>query len=175
MQVGACGDFIVWSCMANDVRSLTRQLHPEQFQGRVFVMESQSLFDGDAVVLIDGKNFLFRNFYPHAKLKTQDGEPTGALFGCLNGLLSLAHRLPDSPIAFVWEGGGETWRHRLLKPREEQDKPKTVLGKKLKETGWFDEQVKKSVTLIQGGSVAQGLERATHNRLAQVRILPDPP
>jgi 5'-3' exonuclease len=118
-------------------------------------MAQTNLFAGDAVVLVDGKNFLFRNFYPHAKLKTQAGEPTGALYGCLNGLLSLAHRLPNSPIAFVWEGGGETWRHRLLKPRGVDTPPDTVLEKKIKEIGWFDKQVKKSVSLIQSGVVAQ--------------------
>ena len=101
--------------------------------------------DADSVVLVDGKNFLFRNFYPHSKLKTSSGENTGALFGCLNGLLTVAHKLEDSPICFVWEGVGETWRHRLLKPVQREEKIKSPV-----KSGWFDRQIKQSMGMLQG-------------------------
>lgn len=105
-----------------------------------------SLFDDKtSVVLIDGKNFVFRNFYPHSKLKTSGGENTGVLFGCLNGLLHIAHKLPDSAIVFCWDGKGETWRHRLLKPKKEEEKKiESKVG-----SGWFDSQVRTSLNLIQ--------------------------
>lgn len=86
----------------------------------------------DAVILVDGRNFVFRHHYPNKGLSTQDGKPTSVLHGCLSGLLSLANRLPDIPIVFVWDGGGNTWRHRLLQPSlgentiEKQTKAKGV-------------------------------------------------
>ena len=72
----------------------------------------------DAVILVDGRNFVFRHHYPNNGLATQDGRPTSVLHGCLSGLLSLANKIPDIPIVFVWDGGGQTWRHKLLKPAE---------------------------------------------------------
>lgn len=71
----------------------------------------------DSVILVDGRNFVFRHHYPNLGLATQDGNPTSVLHGCLTGLLSLSNRLPDIPIVFVWDGGGQTWRHKLLAPK----------------------------------------------------------
>jgi len=80
----------------------------------------------DAVVLVDGRNFVFRHHYPNNGLATQDGKPTSVLHGCLSGLLSLSNKLPDIPIVFVWDGGGQTWRHKLLSP------PINTIGTQLK-------------------------------------------
>jgi 5'-3' exonuclease len=72
------------------------------------------------IVLVDGKNQIYRMQYsPGLKpMKTSDGHPTGALFGCLNySMLSIASRLPDASFVWVWDGGGETWRHKMMMDR----------------------------------------------------------
>src|SRR5580765_8002042 len=95
----------------------------------------------DTVCLIDGKNFLYRNHYAHRTLTTSEGEPTGVLYGCLMGLLSLASKLPEVPIALVWDGRGPTWRHKLLKPLPKKDvvrKPET----------WLDTRVQGSLNYL---------------------------
>lgn len=84
----------------------------------------------DAVVLVDGRNFVFRHHYPNNGLSTQDGKPTSVLHGCLTGLLTLANKLPGIPIVFVWDNGNNTWRHKLLKPE-----PTNTIGEQLKAKG----------------------------------------
>lgn len=66
-----------------------------------------------SVCLVDGKNFVFRHHFTHRGLSS-NGQPTSVLYGCPSGLLALAKMLPETPICFVWDGVGETWRHRLL-------------------------------------------------------------
>lgn len=98
----------------------------------------------DSVMLIDGKNFMYRNHFAHRELTTSDGAPTGVLYGCLMGLLALANKLPEMPIAFVWDGDGGTWRHRLLRPQPKKDvvrKPVT----------WLDNRVQGSLDYLGQG------------------------
>lgn len=112
---------------------------------------SGNLFGDQSVILVDGKNFLFRNFYPHAQLATKAGEPTGALFGVLNGLLSLAHKFPDAPIVFVWDGMGDTWRHKLMRPQLGQiGEAVKRRAKKAPISTWLESRLKSSVTMLQG-------------------------
>src|ERR1019366_6496665 len=66
------------------------------------------------IILIDGKNSLFRHAAVFNNLSTEDGFPTGALFGCLNSMLGLHTRIPDAAIVWVWDGRGETWRHKFM-------------------------------------------------------------
>jgi 5'-3' exonuclease len=69
------------------------------------------------VILIDAKNQLYRmQFSPSLqRLSTEDGHPTGAIFGCLNySLLSVAKAFPDSAFVWCWDGSGETWRHKAM-------------------------------------------------------------
>jgi len=103
----------------------------------------------DRVVLVDGRNFVFRNHFTHQGLQTTDGQPTSVLHGCLSGLLSLQKRLPETPIVFVWDGGGETWRHRLLKPSLSNTIQEQV-EKKATENRWIDQQVASSLKYVLG-------------------------
>lgn len=66
------------------------------------------------VIIMDGRNCIFRHHFANTKLKTEEGFPTGALFGCLNSMISVANRIPGASFVWVWDGGGETWRHRLM-------------------------------------------------------------
>lgn len=66
------------------------------------------------IVLIDGKNALYRHHFANMALSDEEGFPTGALHGCLNSLIALAKRLDNTSFVWVWDGEGETWRHRLM-------------------------------------------------------------
>lgn len=95
------------------------------------------------ICLIDAKNFLFRNHYTHRDLKGPDGEPTSVLYGCLNGLLALHKRLPDVGLIFVWDGGGETWRHRFLSGHKKADPIKVKSA-----ADWVGKQVADSINFL---------------------------
>ena len=103
--------------------------------------------DMSQICLIDAKNFLYRNHYTHRDLKGPEDEPTGVLYGCLNGLLSLNKRLPDTPLILVWDGGGETWRHRFLRDHKKADPIKPKQG-----TDWVGKQVAQSINFLTQGS-----------------------
>jgi DNA polymerase-1 len=64
------------------------------------------------VILLDGKNALFRFGYVHRHLKYND-KPTGAVYGILGCLLRLKKAYPAAYFVMVWEGGGQSWRHRV--------------------------------------------------------------
>lgn len=66
------------------------------------------------VILIDGKNALYRHQHAHNFFSREDGFPTGALYGCLNSMLGLHHHLPEAAIVWCWDGAGETWRHKYM-------------------------------------------------------------
>src|SRR5271157_2557560 len=69
------------------------------------------------IVLVDGKNQLYRMHYAPSltHLSTEDGFPTGAIYGCLSySLLSVSKRLPDASFVWCWDGQGDTWRHRMM-------------------------------------------------------------
>jgi 5'-3' exonuclease len=67
------------------------------------------------VVLIDGKNMAYRHGMVNLHLSRSDGFPTGAIYGCLNSMLNIAKRIPDTAFVWVWDGDGETWRHKLIR------------------------------------------------------------
>ncbi len=64
------------------------------------------------VVIIDGKNAVYRHGAVSSDLSRSDGFPTGALYGCLNSMIALARHLPDTSFVWAWDGEGETWRHK---------------------------------------------------------------
>lgn len=68
----------------------------------------------DRIVLIDGKNFAYRFAATHQMLQTSGGKNTAILYGCPTGLLGLTKKFPDTPLVWVWDGTGPTWRHKML-------------------------------------------------------------
>ena len=88
------------------------------------------------IILIDSKNVLYRMAHVFNNLSTAEGFPTGTLFGCLNAMLSLHTRLPEAAMVWVWDGRGETWRHKFMskmpqldtlpEPEEEDDPMKSL-------------------------------------------------
>lgn len=66
------------------------------------------------VILIDGRNFCYRHAYTRTNLFSNK-RPTGAIFGCLSGLIRLNRHFPDAAIVFCWDGENarESWRNKL--------------------------------------------------------------
>src|SRR5580704_9593803 len=67
------------------------------------------------IVLIDAKNACYRHGAVNMNLSRSDGFPTGAIYGCLNSMLAIARRLPNAAFVWVWDGDGETWRHKMIR------------------------------------------------------------
>jgi 5'-3' exonuclease len=67
------------------------------------------------IILIDGKNAIYRHGLANPHLSRSDGFPTGALHGCLNSMLAIAKRMPKASFVWVWDGDGETWRHKYVR------------------------------------------------------------
>lgn len=76
---------------------------------------------GNQVILIDGKNMLYRHHYVNTRLTNDEGHPTGALHGCLNSMIAIARRLPEASFVWVWDGEGGTWRHQMMKSSPQVD------------------------------------------------------
>ncbi|MFA5677060.1 MAG: DNA polymerase I [Pseudomonas sp.] len=66
------------------------------------------------LVLVDGSSYLYRAFHALPPLTTSTGNPTGAVKGVLNMLLSLRKQYPDSPLAVVFDAKGPTFRDALF-------------------------------------------------------------
>lgn len=67
------------------------------------------------VILIDGKNALYRYGYAMKNLRTATGQTTGAIYGFLKLLPRLKNVYPDCRVVVVWDGKNykSGWRTRL--------------------------------------------------------------
>lgn len=72
------------------------------------------------VILVDGKNAAWRAHFVHWRLSSHR-RPTSVIFGMTHMLMSLQSKLPY-PMIIVWDGKGETWRHKITKDREKKYK-----------------------------------------------------
>jgi len=115
------------------------------------------------IVLVDGKNLVFRVHYVHRQLTSKDGKPTSVLYGVLSSMLNMASRLPEANWAFVWDGAGKTWRHDLLDEVIILDKvPTKTIETKTRQLSWTERQLQTSVKFI-------GREPLTKQPVSQVR------
>ncbi len=64
-------------------------------------------------ILVDGSSYLFRAYHALPPLTTQQGEPTGAIYGMLNMLRKLLHDYQPEHIAVIFDSKGKTFRHAL--------------------------------------------------------------
>lgn len=67
------------------------------------------------IILVDGSSYLYRAFYvPQLKrMQTSAGQPTGAVFGTINMLKSLAADYPEAKIITIFDAKGKNFRHQL--------------------------------------------------------------
>ncbi|MDL2307433.1 DNA polymerase I [Desulfovibrio sp. OttesenSCG-928-C06] len=67
----------------------------------------------DPVFLMDGSAYIFRGFYANQNMSRADGTPTNVLFMVLRLLLKILREESPSHFAFVLDGRGKNFRHRL--------------------------------------------------------------
>jgi 5'-3' exonuclease len=92
------------------------------------------------VLLIDGRNFCYRHAYTRSQLFSKK-RPTGAIFGCLSGLIRLHRYFPDAAIVFCWDGdkAKESWRHKLAPDyKGTRNKPDSEIPQ---EVHWIRQQI----------------------------------
>ncbi len=67
------------------------------------------------LILVDGSSYLYRAFYvPQLKrMMTASGQPTGAVFGTINMLKSLASEYPEAQIVTIFDAKGKNFRHEM--------------------------------------------------------------
>src|ERR1039457_5473179 len=75
------------------------------------------------IILIDGKNAVYRFGWVHRNLRSPDGEGTGVVYGVLDLLIRLKRKFEDSKFVVVWDGKGPTWRHKMFEGYKLKDKP----------------------------------------------------
>lgn len=54
-------------------------------------------------LLIDGNNLAVRSAFANAELKSNDGTPTGAIYGTFNSLINLRKNFPDYQFLISWD------------------------------------------------------------------------
>ena len=65
------------------------------------------------LLLVDGCIYIYRAYYALPNLRSPSGEPTGAIYGTLNMLRSLAADYPDALLACVLDAEGKTFRNDI--------------------------------------------------------------
>ncbi len=77
------------------------------------------------IVLVDGSSYLYRAFHAmyKADLRTQSGQPTGAVRGVISMLKSLEKQYPDSVIAVIFDAKGKTFRDDIYPEYKAQRPP----------------------------------------------------
>ena len=66
------------------------------------------------VLLVDGRNALFRHQHAGKGLSTAAGMPTGAVYGMLLALCARRAEQRAHTVEVCWEGAGEHWRHQIF-------------------------------------------------------------
>jgi 5'-3' exonuclease len=79
------------------------------------------------VVLIDGKNILFRQGWAHRNLTTSEGTPSGAAYGFVNLLLRLKRKYEQFKVVVCWDGNNTHlgWRKQIYPEYKNNRKEKT--------------------------------------------------
>ena len=67
----------------------------------------------DRIFIIDGSSYLYRAFHAMPPLSTSKGQPTGAIKGVSNMLMTLKKDSEGSPIIVVFDAKGKTFRNEI--------------------------------------------------------------
>ena len=67
----------------------------------------------DRIFIIDGSSYLYRAFHAMPPLSTSKGQPTGAIKGVTNMLMTLKKDSEGSPIIIVFDAKGKTFRNEI--------------------------------------------------------------
>jgi DNA polymerase-1 len=69
----------------------------------------------DRIFIIDGSSYLYRAYHAMPPLSTSKGQPTGAIKGVTNMLMTLKKDSEGSPIIVVFDPKGKTFRSEIYK------------------------------------------------------------
>jgi DNA polymerase-1 len=69
----------------------------------------------DRIFIIDGSSYLYRAYHAMPPLTTSTGQPTGAIKGVTNMLMTLKKDSEGSPIIVVFDAKGKTFRSDIYK------------------------------------------------------------
>lgn len=103
----------------------------------------------ERVVLIDGRNLLYRAYWSHKGLAYK-GKSTAAIYGFPSILKSILFRLKPKKVFVVWDGKKSTYRMKLLPDYKKRDKPR--LGFDFED---FERQEKMVKTMLQTLGISQ--------------------
>lgn len=65
------------------------------------------------IILIDGSSYLYRAFFATPPLTNPKGEPTGAIYGVINMIMSLINQYNPTHIAVVFDPKGGSFRKEI--------------------------------------------------------------
>jgi hypothetical protein len=65
-------------------------------------------------LVVDVANLAHRNYHAMRHLTTTDGRASGHVYGSMKALHSLVRDYQPASVAFAYEGGGVSWRRKLL-------------------------------------------------------------
>ena len=69
----------------------------------------------DRIFIIDGSSYLYRAYHAMPPLTTSSGQPTGAIKGVTNMLMTLKKDSEGSPIVVIFDAKGKTFRNDIYK------------------------------------------------------------
>ena len=77
------------------------------------------------IILLDGSAFLFRSYFAtlNQNLSSDDGFPTGAIFGVINSIKMLQNQHPGANIITIFDHKGSNFRHKLYPEYKANRKP----------------------------------------------------
>ena len=77
--------------------------------------QTHKMMPKSPLILVDGSSYLFRAYHvPYLQaLKTQSGQPTGAITGVLNMLRSLNKDYPNGNVIAIFDAKGKTFRNDM--------------------------------------------------------------
>jgi DNA polymerase-1 len=76
-------------------------------------MATEANAKGKKLVVIDGKSVFYRGYFAMPNLSTQDGTPTGGVFGFATMALEVIRRLKPDYVAVAWDKPKTNIRRRL--------------------------------------------------------------
>ena len=77
----------------------------------------------DRIFIIDGSSYLYRAYHAMPPLSTSKGQPTGAIKGVTNMLMTLKKDSEGSPIIVVFDAKGKTFRSEIYKEYKANRQP----------------------------------------------------
>lgn len=95
------------------------------------------------VILIDGRNSIFRFSWTRRQLTNGDGKSTGAIWGLLSAIVGLRRRYGDARFVVCWDGkdSHRSWRNSLYPSYKQHRRTQTYTPEQLAMRKQVGEQI----------------------------------